>query len=413
MNNMLKQTFTELLKNKSRSLLTVAGITIGIAVVIVVLSAGNGVKGLILGELDSFGDDWIQIEPKIPSTGQFSNDNADAQARGAVVTTLVKEDMESFLRLPAVVNAYAAITSQAVISYENEKKQPTIFGVTASYNEIDKGKLQDGRFFDRDEEIGAAQVIVLGYDIAKTFFGDNEAVGKNVSVGGKQYKVVGVMEKRGSMAFFDYDALVYIPITTVQKKIAGIDHVLFITAQMKRGTNGEALAEEIRSVLRERHDITDPNKDDFAVTTQAQSVELINGVFFGISTLLVVLAGISLVVGGVGIMNVMYVSVVERTFEIGLRKAVGAKPQDIQKQFLFEAIALTSVGGFFGVVIGILISFLVSVVANALGFNWDFIISVPSIALATIFSIGVGVGFGYFPAKKASSLEVVEALRAE
>jgi putative ABC transport system permease protein len=410
---MIRQTFTELLKNKSRSLLTVAGITIGIAVVIVVLSAGNGVKGLILGELDSFGDNWIQIEPKIPSTGQFSNDNADAQARGAVVTTLKHEDMEAILRLDNVTNAYAAITSQAVISYENEKKQPTIFGVTASYNEIDKGKLEAGRFFDRDDEIGAAQVIVLGYDIAKTFFGDSEAVGKNVSVGGKQYRVVGVMEKRGSMAFFDYDALVYIPLTTVQKKIAGINHVLFVTAQMERGTNGEALAEEIRAVLRERHDITDPNKDDFAVTTQAQSVELINGVFFGISTLLVVLAGISLVVGGVGIMNVMYVSVVERTFEIGLRKAVGAKPKDIRKQFLFEAIALTSVGGFFGVIAGVVISLLISIVANTLGFNWDFIISIPSIILATVFSIAVGVGFGYFPAKKASTLEVVEALRAE
>lgn len=410
---MLRSTFLELLKNKSRSLLTVVGVTIGIAVVIIVLSAGNGVKGLILGELDSFGDDWIQIEPKIPNTDHLSSENSSGQARGVVITTLKIKDMEAIERLDTVKNAYAAVTGQAVVSYDNEKKQPTIFGVTASYQDIDKGKIKSGRFFDYDEELSSAQVIVLGYDIATTFFGDDNPVDKFVSVDGKRYRVVGVMEKRGAAAFFDYDSIVYIPVTTVQNKISGIDHVLFITAQMYRGTNGEALAEEIRSVLREQHNIDDPQKDDFAVTTQAESVALIDGVFFGISVLLVVLAGISLVVGGVGIMNVMYVSVVERTFEIGLRKSVGAQNKDIQRQFLLEAVVLTFIGGLLGISIGIIISYIISVVANYIGFNWDFIISVPSILLSVCFSLAVGVGFGYFPAKRASELDPIEALRAE
>lgn len=410
---MLRQTFVELLKNKSRSFLTVLGVTIGIAVVIIVLSAGNGVKGLILGELASFGDDWIQIEPKIPSTDHLSGDNSNAQARGAAVTTLTLEDMEKIKQIDGIKNAYGAVTSQAVITYENEKKQPTIFGVTASYQEIDKGKLAKGRFFDYDEEVGAAEVVVLGYDIANTLFGSDEPVGKSVSVNGKRYRVIGVMEERGSAAFFDYDGIVYIPVTTVQKKIAGIDHILFATAQMYRGENGYALAEEIRSVLREQHDIDDPSKDDFAVTTQEESVELINGVFFGISVLLVVLAGISLIVGGVGIMNVMYVSVVERTFEIGLRKSIGARNADIQKQFLLEAVVLTFVGGIFGIVIGIIISFLIATIAQFLGFSWQFIISVPSILLSVCFSLSVGIGFGYFPAKRAAGLDPIEALRAE
>jgi putative ABC transport system permease protein len=410
---MFRQTFSELLKNKSRSLLTVAGITIGITVVIVVLSAGNGVKGLILGELDSFGDNWIQIEPKIPSTSHLSGENNNAQARGAQVTTLTAEDMQALLRIPGITGAYAGVTSQAVITFGEEKKQPTIFGVSASYPDIDKGKLSAGSFFSAEDDAAASHVLVLGADIAETLFGADNPVGQNVMLGGKRFRVVGVAEKRGSMAFFDYDSIVYAPLSTVQKKIAGIDHVLFITAQMTRGENGEALAEQIRGVLRDRHSITDPEKDDFAVTTQAESVALISGVFFGISVLLVVLAVISLIVGGVGIMNVMYVSVVERTFEIGLRKSVGATDKDIRQQFLLEAVVLTGIGGVFGIVCGVLLSLVIAVVANALGFSWDFIISFPSLILATGFSLAVGVGFGYFPAKRAALLPAIEALRAE
>lgn len=410
---MIRQTFSELLKNKSRSILTIAGVTIGIAVVIVVLSAGNGVKGLILGELASFGDDWIQIEPKIPNTSHLSGENNSAQARGATVTTLTFDDMVVIKKIPQIINAYAAVTSQAVVSYQSEKKQATIFGVTASYQDIDKGKLKSGRFLSEDEENSMAQVLVLGFDIAKTLFGSTESVGQFVSLDGKRFKVIGVAAERGSVAFFDYDSIVYAPISTVQKKIAGIDHVLFITAQMKRGSNGEALAEQIRGILREQHDITDPDKDDFAVTTQAESVELIGSVFFGISVLLVVLAAISLIVGGVGIMNVMYVSVVERTFEIGLRKSVGARDADIRRQFLSEAVILTVVGGVLGIIIGVLTSLAIAIVAGVMGFHWDFIISFPSIVLATIFSLIVGVGFGYFPAKRAAELPAIEALRAE
>jgi len=406
--------FNQLRKNKGRSGLTIFGITIGIMVVILVLSAGNGVKGLVLGELDSFGNDWIDIEVKVPSTGKASISNAQDQARGVTITTLTTDDAKAVEKLDNIKNIYAGVTTQAVVSYGNEKKQPTFFAVTPSYIEIDAGtEIADGRFFSDEENDGASQVIVLGSALKDTLFGNDDAVGKSVKVSDTSFRVVGVLKERGATGFFNYDEIAYIPVKTAQKKLMGIDHVLFMIAQMKDPNASDATAEEIRALIRDRHDITDPDKDDFSVTTQQESVDLINTVFFGIQALLVVLAAISLIVGGVGIMNVMYVSVVERTFEIGLRKSVGATEGDVRSQFLIEAIVLTAVGGIIGIVIGILLSWLIAVGAQSFGLNWKFSISLPSIILGTGFSVAIGLLFGYFPAKHAASLDPITALRQE
>ena len=414
MNNVFSLAFNQLKKNKGRASLTIFGITIGIMVVILVLSAGNGVKGLVLGELDSFGNDWIDIEVKVPSTGKASVSNAQDQARGVTITTLTTDDAEAVEKLENIKNIYAGVTTQAVVSYGNEKKQPMFFAVTPSYIEIDAGsEMEDGQFFSEEDNAGASQVIVLGAGLRDTLFGNDDAVSKNVKVGDTSFRVVGVMKERGATGFFNYDDIAYIPIKTAQKKLMGIDHVLFMIAQMRDAEKGEATAEEIRALIRDRHDITDPDKDDFAVTTQQESVELINTVFFGIQALLVVLAAISLIVGGVGIMNVMYVSVVERTFEIGLRKSVGATEASIRSQFLVEAIVLTAFGGVSGILLGMLFSFLIAVGAQSFGLNWKFVISVPSILLGTGFSVIIGLVFGYFPAKHAASLDPITALRQE
>lgn len=381
--------------------------------VIIVMSAGEGVRSLILGEVGSFGDNWIDIEVKVPSTGKNSQENAGAIAQGVTITTLTNDDAEAITGLKNIRSAYSGVTTQAAITWQNERTRPMIFAVTPEYIDIDASEIAEGIFYSEDDEQRAANVIVLGSAVKEILFGNTEAVGKQVGLDGKTFQVVGVMEERGASGFFDMDKLVYIPLTTAQKKLMGIDHVSFIIAQMTDDAPPEATAEQIRWLLRERHDISDPDKDDFAVTTQEEAVELVGTIVFGLTALLIVLSSISLIVGGVGIMNVMYVSVAERTFEIGLRKAVGATRRRILWQFLTEALVVTLIGGVIGIVVGIIISWLVSYGAQSQGLKWDFHISFASIIISTLFSLVVGLGFGVYPAKKAASLSPVEALRAE
>lgn len=407
-------TWRQLTKNKGRAILTIFGVTIGVAVVILVLSAGNGVKRLIIGELDSFGSNWINIEVKVPSTGKISLENIQSMAGGVTITTLTLDDAKHVLALDNISDVYAGVTTQAIFEYGTEKKQPTIFAVTASYANIDSGTvIKKGRFYSEEEDMSASEVIVLGPALKETLFGNDEAVGKNIKVGGKSFMVIGELEERGATGFFNYDEIAYIPLQTAQKKMMGINHILFMIAQMKDGDKSDATAEEIMWIIRERHGITDPEKDDFSVTTQQESVEMINTIFLGIQTLLVILGAISLIVGGVGIMNVMYVSVVERTFEIGLRKAVGAREKEIRRQFLTEAVVLTMFGGIIGIAVGIVLSFFMALGGQYAGLNWQFAISIPSIFIGTSFSIGIGLIFGYFPAKKAATLDPILALRHE
>ncbi len=409
----LQLAINSLRHNLSRALLTIFGIVVGIAMVIIVMSAGEGVRSLILGEVGSFGDNWINIEIKVPSTGKNSAENAGAIAQGVTITTLTDEDREAIVRLDNIEQAYAGITTQGVITWQNERTRPMIFAVTPEYIDIDTSDVAEGQFFTDSDNRSAASVIVLGSTVKETLFGNAEAIGKTVTLDGSVYTVVGVMEEKGASGFFDMDKLAYIPLRTAQKKIMGIDHVSFIVAQMKEGVIPEATAEEIRWLLRERHDISDPDKDDFAVTTQEEAVELVGTIVFGLTALLIVLSSISLIVGGVGIMNVMYVSVAERTFEIGLRKSVGAKKRDILWQFLTEALVVTLIGGVIGIVLGIVISWFIAYGAQQQGLSWEFQVSSASIIISTLFSLAVGLGFGVYPAKQAASLNPVEALRAE
>lgn len=399
--------------NISRSILTIVGITVGISMVVVVLSAGNGLKGIILDQISGFGNNWINIEVKIPQTGRNSHENGSGQVQGVVITTLTEEDMQALKRLPNIANAYAGLTNQAVISYGDETLRPTIFGVSPSYISINKSDVQEGQFFTEEQNRGADSVIVLGSEVAKNLFGESNPVGKLVRVDKGNFEVVGVMEELGNTGFISMDQMVYIPLRTVQKKMLGVDHVSWVVAEAKDNTKALDTAEEIHALMRERHRITDPDKEDFAVTTQQEATEVVGTIVVGISGLLIALSCISLIVGGVGIMNVMYVSVAERTFEIGLRKSAGATTSDILWQFLMEAVVLTLFGGVLGVAIGVGISFFISVIANLLGFAWDFSISLFSLFLSTGFSTAVGILFGIYPAKKAAALDPMVAIRQE
>jgi putative ABC transport system permease protein len=404
---------SSLSKNKGRLFMTIFGITIGIAMVIVVFSAGEGVKGLILGEIAGFGDNWINIEIKVPSTSKNSINNAQALTQGVIITTLTELDADAIRDLPAVEHLYAGVTSQAILTYKNEKKRPTIFGVSPEYILIDQSEVERGRFYNDTDDQSTSQVVVLGYKIANDLFGNEDPIGKNIKVDKKSFQVIGVMEERGVSGFFNYDETVFIPLRTTQKKLLGIDHILWIIAELHDGADAEFVAEEIQYLLRERHNISDPIRDDFAVTTMEESLEIVGTILFGITWLLVALAGISLLVGGVGIMNVMYVSVAERTFEIGLRKSVGASSRDILYQFLIEAITVTTLGGIVGILIGIIISYLISVGASFAGVEWVFHIPPFAVIIGVAFSSLVGLIFGTTPAIQASKLDPVVAMKKE
>jgi len=402
-----------LTKNKTRTFLTILGTVIGIAAIIIVMSAGEGLKAQITGQIESFGSNVIQIEPKVPTTGRNSTSNATAQAQGIQINTLKIEDGEAIKKLSNINNFYAALMGQEVASFAEINKYVTIMGVSSAFIEMDQSKVAKGRFFSDSEDNELAKVVVLGSKLAAKLFGNNDPIRQNVKLGKNKFVVIGILQERGGGFGLDFDELIYMPVQTLQKVIMGVDHVLWVTAQTKDKSLEYQTADDITQTLRARHGIEDPKYDDFSVTTMSEARDMVDTIFNAITLLLIALAGISLLVAGVGIMNIMYVSVSERTFEIGLRKAIGAKQKQILWQFLFEAIIITLLGGFFGIITGLIISWLISFIAGQLGFSWDFILPPQAIAIAFGFCGAVGLIFGYWPAKTAAKMDPINALRHE
>jgi putative ABC transport system permease protein len=403
--------YEALLRQKVRSILTAIALSIGIASVVIIMSAGNGLESMIVGELDIYNPNSLNIEVRVPGKGEGGS--ATSMAAGITVTTLKNTDTEDIEKHPNIDSTYDYVTGQEVIKYQGENKTVILFGYGANAAKVEKMEIDEGRFYDNTEEDSLSQVLVLGYAVRDELFGGDTAVGKNVYVRGKSYKVVGVMAEKGASFGFDYDSIVYIPTKTLQKRLLGTDYVMGIMGRVIDMSKIDSTKEDVEYLLRDNHDITDPDKDDFKVTTMDEIRETLETVTGGITLLLVALVCISLIVGGVGITNIMYVTVAERTFEIGLRKAIGAKSKDILYQFLFEAMLLTSAGGVIGAISGILISYLVYYGAVSYGLNWSFSISIFSIILAIGFSTLVGLFFGIYPAKKAANLDPIVALRKE
>ncbi len=401
-------------RHKLRSLLTILGITVGIAVVIVVLSAGQAIEQFITSQVTTFGTDWVEVEVKVPSAGKTSFENAGGIAQGITITTLTLDDAKAIDKLPNVKNFYVGNAGQEVASYQDKNKIVTVFGVSASFIDIDAGEIAEGRFYTDSEENSLAKVIVLGSNIKQSLFGDADALNQKVKINRQNYRVIGVMANRGSAGLFSMDDMVFMPNKTMQKLVLGIDYVSFIFLQLQDNSLAQQTADDITLLMRDRHNITDPIRDDFAVTTSQEALDILGTVTGAIKLLLLAIALISLIVGGVGIMNVMYVSVSERTFEIGLRKAVGAKYSNILNQFLTEAIITTFIGGLVGVAMGVGISYLISYVAtNFLGFDWPFYISISYILLAVGMSVLVGIFAGLYPARQAAALDPIVSLRQE
>lgn len=415
MNNtfILQSALRALSKNKIRSALTVLGISIGITAVIVVMSAGQSLRAFVGGQMDIFGPNLIQVETKVPATKKNSTENAMGMATGITITTLTLDDAETISKLNNVEAVSPGLTGQELVSFGDQIKKTMLWGASEDILKVNRVELAEGRVFSKEENLGLAKVAILGSKVKEKLFGDSDALGQDIKIERTNYHVIGVLTKQGTAGPMDMDSIVYLPVKTLQKSILGIDHVLFISLVVKDRALADDTADEIISLLRQRHNISDPNKDDFSVTTMAEAQSMMDTIFNGLTILLLALVAVSLLVGGVGIMNIMYVTVSERTYEIGLHKAVGAREKDIFWQFLFEAVIMTLVAGAIGIIIGISLSYLISVVANSQGFNLPFSLSYFGILIAVIFSASVGLIFGLTPARRAARLDPVVALRQE
>ncbi|MDQ1283720.1 MAG: hypothetical protein QG620_68 [Patescibacteria group bacterium] len=410
----IKLAFKSLRSNIVRTLLSLLGIVIGVASVILVLSFGSGVKNYLTDQVASFGTDIISVEVKVPKVSKTSSANTSGQVGGTVITTYKLDDAREIGELPNISAWYAAVVSQQVTSFEDKKKQVMIFGTTAGVDETDgQVQLESGVMFSEEDDDSLRQAAVLGSGIKEYYFGDGDAVGETIKIKGQSYKVIGTLKSRGAVAYLNLDDFIYLPLQTVQKKLTGTDHLQSSVFKLKDMAKLDLTIAQATDIMRERHHIDNPDDDDFAVNSIVEVLEILNKVFFAVNALLLGLVSISLVVGGVGIMNVMYVSVAERTFEIGLKKAVGAKNFSILAQFLAEAVFLTLLGGFIGIFAGILFSKGGEILAANFGYALRFTIAWWSVAIGFGFSALVGIVFGYYPARQASLLTPTEALRKE
>ena len=400
--------------NWGRTLLSLSGIVLGVMSVVVVLSVGNGVKNYVVGQIESFGSDIMQIEVKVPKTSKTSSDNAGGLVGGTQITTLKLSNIEEVAKIGNVGAWYAGIMNQQLASFREKNKRIFVMGVSAGVTEADKQtKVAEGRMFSEEEDESLKRVVVLGSKLKEDFFGNSQAVGEKIKIKNQNFEIIGVLEERGAAGFFNFDETVYIPVQTLQKRLMGIDYVQFAVFKIKDMEKLPATIAEATDVMREEHDIDDPEDDDFAVNSIVELREILDKVFYTINLLLLGLTSISLIVGGVGIMNVMYVAVVERTFEIGLRKSIGARNKDILRQFLLEAVFLTIAGGIVGIILGSLASWAVSFVINQFGLFFSLSVTWDSIVIGFSFSALAGIAFGYYPARKASQLTPMDALRKE
>ncbi|MBU2524955.1 ABC transporter permease, partial [Patescibacteria group bacterium] len=290
-----KIAFKNLKKHLLRTILSISGITIGITTIIIILSIGGAIEGLVLGQLDNLGSDNLFVEVKVP-TGKNETKNAMAIAQGVTITTLKSEDTDEVETLPNVDFAYSATTGQGVLTYRSEEKKVMYWASTPEIPAINGFKIENGRFFTDEEDKGIARVVVLGYNAAEELFGREDPIGKSVKLDKLSFKVIGVAEERGIEMFTNVDDNIHIPLKTAQKLLLGTDHILFMGIRMKDEKLLNETVANIQSVIRKRHQINDPDKDDFAVRTLEESAEILGTVTFGIQALLLVIGAISLIV---------------------------------------------------------------------------------------------------------------------
>ncbi len=397
--------------NKLRSALTMLGIIIGVAAVITLLAVGQGVEAYVRAQFESLGTNVLFIIP-----GQLQEGPIAVRTR--TPRPLTMGDMAALkdpLRAPSVLEVAAEVERFARLSYRRKETRAQVRGVTLSYFRIRNWNVAEGRLFTPQEMASQTRVVLLGQLTKERLFGENNALGKTVRINNMPFKVIGIMEEKGGGSFGSEDLTAFIPISTAQTRLfrvrtyRGDYTVSIIFVQAVSEDRMESAAQEVAEILRERHDIRYLDEDDFTIINQKDLISIFGDITRVLTIFLGAIAAISLVVGGIGIMNIMLVSVTERTREIGLRKALGATRQDILLQFLIEAVVLSLIGGAIGIGLGLTGALAVSRLAQGL----TAVVTVEAIALATGFSAAVGLFFGIYPATRAARLHPIEALRYE
>lgn len=410
----IKLSTNSLLANKTRSFLTMLGIIIGVSSVIIIMAVGGGAQNLILSQVESLGADTISIMP-----GKSEENGPPASAMGITITSLTYEDAQSLFKKnnAPYIEAVAIYSNSAEnVNWRSHSYNTNVSGTNTDHLILSKTELDQGRFFTEQEETNLAKVAVLGSKAKKEIFGESEALGQKIKIKKQNFEVIGIMKEKGNVGFQSFDDTVILPIKSMQKLVAGVNHVGVIRAKVSGEENIERSIEDVKNTLREQHDIQDNSgaSDDFTVRSAAQAMDIIKQITDALKLFLAAMAAMSLVVGGIGIMNIMLINVTERTHEIGLRKAIGAQNKNLLLQFLIESITVTLIGGLIGIILGILVSLLITLIIKGIfGYDWKFSLSLLSILMGIGVSTGVGLIFGLYPAHKASKLNPIEALRYE
>jgi putative ABC transport system permease protein len=401
----LKIALRALARNKLRSGLTMLGIIIGVGAVIAMVGVGQGANSQVQAQIANMGTNLLVVLAGSANMG-------GVRTGSSAVKTLIVDDMTAILReCTAVKEAAPGVQTRAQVIYQNQNWAPSggITGTSPEYFDVRTWPIKEGVSFDKSEVDRAGNVAVLGTTVVDTMFGGEDPIGKTIRIKNLPFKVIGVTTSKGQSSFGqDQDDIVFVPYTTVQKKLAGITWLQTIHVQAISQEATGLAQQQIETLLRERHRLRQDEDNDFMVRNLADVAQLAEESGRVMTLLLGSIASVSLIVGGIGIMNIMLVSVTERTREIGIRMAIGATESDVQRQFLIEAVVLSLMGGILGIIMGVTTSGIISKVLR-----WPTQISPVAIVVAVFFSIGVGIFFGFYPARKAARLDPIEALRYE